>query len=55
VVAHRLAAVRHADRIVVLDSGRVDAVGEHAGLVEAGGVYTRLVEAGRAHRGELAA
>ena len=55
VVAHRLAAVRHADRIVVLDAGRVDAVGEHAGLVEAGGVYTRLVEAGRAHRGELAA
>ncbi|MFD5231867.1 ABC transporter ATP-binding protein/permease [Streptomyces qaidamensis] len=55
VVAHRLAAVRHADRIVVLDSGRVDAVGEHAGLVEAGGVYTRLVEAGRAHRGGLAA
>lgn len=55
VVAHRLAAVRHADRIVVLDAGRVDAVGEHADLVEAGGVYTRLVEAGRAHRGELAA
>ncbi|MCT7356298.1 ABC transporter ATP-binding protein/permease, partial [Streptomyces sp. 15-116A] len=55
VVAHRLAAVRHADRIVVLDQGRVDAVGEHAGLVEAGGVYTRLVDAGRAHGGELAA
>ncbi|MFJ3933973.1 ABC transporter ATP-binding protein/permease [Streptomyces sp. NPDC090029] len=55
VVAHRLAAVRHADRIVVLDRGRVDAIGEHAGLVEAGGVYTRLVDAGRAHRGELAA
>ncbi|MEU3854945.1 ABC transporter ATP-binding protein [Streptomyces sp. NPDC029554] len=55
VVAHRLAAVRHADRIVVLDEGRVDAVGEHAGLVEAGGVYARLVDAGHAHRGELAA
>ncbi|MET7297261.1 ATP-binding cassette domain-containing protein [Streptomyces griseoloalbus] len=55
VVAHRLAAVRHADRIVVLDAGRVDAVGEHAGLVEAGGVYARLVEAGHAHRGGLAA
>jgi ABC-type transport system involved in cytochrome bd biosynthesis fused ATPase/permease subunit len=55
VVAHRLAAVRHADRIVVLDAGRVDAVGEHAGLVEADGVYRRLVEAGRAHREGLAA
>ncbi|MEU8649626.1 ABC transporter ATP-binding protein [Streptomyces sp. NPDC048737] len=55
VVAHRLAAVRHADQIVVLDAGQVDAVGDHTGLVEAGGVYTRLVEAGRAHRGELAA
>ncbi|AJP05053.1 ABC transporter ATPase [Streptomyces cyaneogriseus subsp. noncyanogenus] len=55
VVAHRLAAVRHADHIVVLDGGRVDAAGEHAALVRAGGVYARLVEAGRAHRGGLAA
>ncbi len=55
VVAHRLAAVRHADRIVVLDEGRVDAVGDHSDLAEAGGVYTRLVEAGRHHRGERAA
>ncbi|MER5739661.1 ATP-binding cassette domain-containing protein [Streptomyces sp. NPDC002262] len=55
VIAHRLAAVQHADHIVVLDSGRVDAVGDHAGLVEGDGVYARLVEAGRTHRGELAA
>ncbi|KMS67710.1 ABC transporter ATPase [Streptomyces leeuwenhoekii] len=55
VVAHRLAAVRHADHIVVLDGGRVDAAGEHAALVRAGGVYARLVEAGHAHRGGLAA
>ncbi|MFJ8077572.1 ABC transporter ATP-binding protein/permease [Streptomyces sp. NPDC096176] len=55
VIAHRLAAVRHADHIVVLDEGRVDGIGDHARLVEAGGVYARLVEAGRIHRGENAA
>ncbi|MEW1655560.1 ATP-binding cassette domain-containing protein [Streptomyces sp. NPDC093707] len=50
VIAHRLAAVRHADHIVVLDGGRVDGIGDHARLVEAGGVYARLVEAGRTHQ-----
>jgi ABC-type transport system involved in cytochrome bd biosynthesis fused ATPase/permease subunit len=55
VVAHRLAAVRHADRIVVLDGGRVDAVGAHAALVEAGGVYAELVEAGHTDEGGLVA
>ncbi|MER7407953.1 ABC transporter ATP-binding protein [Streptomyces sp. NPDC000070] len=55
VVAHRLAAVRHADRIVVLDGGRVDAVGAHAALVEAGGVYAELVKAGHTHGGGLVA
>ncbi|MER7911763.1 ATP-binding cassette domain-containing protein [Streptomyces sp. NPDC096068] len=55
VIAHRLAAVRHADHIVVLDAGRVEGTGDHTRLVEAGGVYARLVEAGRTHRGELAA
>lgn len=55
VVAHRLAAVRQADRIVVLDGGRVDAVGEHTTLAEAGGVYAELVKAGHAHQGGLAA
>jgi ABC-type transport system involved in cytochrome bd biosynthesis fused ATPase/permease subunit len=54
VVAHRLAAVRHADRIVVLDGGRVAAVGEHTALVEAGGVYAELVEAGRTEKEGLA-
>ncbi|MFF3819293.1 ABC transporter ATP-binding protein/permease [Streptomyces bluensis] len=55
VVAHRLAAVRHADRIVVLDGGRVDAVGEHTALVEAGGVYAELVKANHTYEGGLAA
>ncbi|MFE6281214.1 ABC transporter ATP-binding protein/permease [Streptomyces sp. NPDC057877] len=51
VVAHRLAAVRHADSIVVLDGGRVDAIGEHPDLVAAGGLYARLAVAGLAQGG----
>ncbi|MET9435757.1 ATP-binding cassette domain-containing protein [Streptomyces sp. NPDC006551] len=46
VVAHRLASVRDADRIVVLDGGRVDAIGTDAGLRERDGLYARLVAAG---------
>ncbi|MFJ3493787.1 ABC transporter ATP-binding protein/permease [Streptomyces sp. NPDC086091] len=53
VVAHRLAAVRGADHIVVLDAGRVDSSGGHTELVDAGGVYARLVDAGLTHRGGL--
>jgi ABC-type transport system involved in cytochrome bd biosynthesis fused ATPase/permease subunit len=55
VVAHRLAAVRHADRIVVLADGRVDAVGDHNALVAAGGLYAELAAAGRTHEKGLAA
>ncbi len=42
VVAHRLPTVRHADRIVVIDAGRVVETGTHVELVEAGGLYARL-------------
>jgi ATP-binding cassette subfamily B protein len=42
IVAHRLASIAHADRIVVLDKGRVAEEGRHADLVAAGGLYARL-------------
>lgn len=44
VIAHRLSTVRDADRIVVLDGGRVVEQGKHAELVAGGGLYARLVE-----------
>jgi ATP-binding cassette, subfamily B, bacterial len=46
VVAHRLATAARADRVVVLDGGRVVEDGPHAELVEAGGPYARLWRAG---------
>jgi ABC transporter fused permease/ATP-binding protein len=44
VVAHRLSTVRDADRIIVLDGGRVAERGRHAELMAKGGIYKRLVE-----------
>ncbi len=44
VIAHRLATVQKADRIVVMDEGRVVDVGRHADLVRRGGLYARLAE-----------
>ena len=44
VIAHRLSTVQHADRIVVLERGRVAATGTHAELMVEGGAYRRLYE-----------
>jgi len=42
VIAHRLATVRHADLILVLDGGRIVEQGTHESLLLAGGLYRRL-------------
>jgi ATP-binding cassette subfamily B protein len=44
VIAHRLSTVRDADRVVVIDGGRVVQSGDHAALVAEDGIYKRLVE-----------
>ncbi|ODN72589.1 putative multidrug export ATP-binding/permease protein [Methylobrevis pamukkalensis] len=45
VIAHRLATIRHADRIVVVEDGRIVETGDHASLLATAGVYRRLVRA----------
>ncbi len=44
VIAHRLSTVRNADRIYVIDDGRIVEQGSHDGLVEQGGLYKELYE-----------
>lgn len=42
-VAHRLSTIQHADRIVVLDQGRIAETGDHESLMRRSGIYTELI------------
>lgn len=44
VIAHRLSTIRHADKIVVLDEGKIAQMGRHEQLLEEGGLYAELYE-----------
>jgi ATP-binding cassette, subfamily B, bacterial len=44
VIAHRLATVQRATRILVMDGGRIVEEGRHADLVRRSGLYSRLAE-----------
>lgn len=44
VIAHRLSTITHADRIIVLEQGRIEATGSHGQLLVASGTYRRFCE-----------
>ncbi|MGN0007992.1 MAG: ABC transporter ATP-binding protein [Alistipes sp.] len=44
VIAHRLSTVHNADKIIVIEQGRIAEQGTHASLMERGGIYSKLIE-----------
>ncbi len=43
-IAHRLSTIRHADRIAVLDHGRILEMGSHEELMQSSGRYRKMIE-----------
>jgi ATP-binding cassette subfamily B protein len=52
VIAHRLATVKSADRIAVIEQGKLVAIGKHAELVASSPLYARLAELQFSHEVE---
>ncbi|SFL43303.1 ATP-binding cassette, subfamily B, MsbA [Rugamonas rubra] len=52
VIAHRLSTIENADRIVVLDGGRIAEMGSHTALLAKGGLYARLYQTQKSVQGE---
>ena len=44
VIAHRLSTIHNADKIIVVDHGRVAEQGNHTELLAKGGIYAKLIE-----------
>ena len=44
VIAHRLSTIHHADKIIVIDEGRIAEQGTHDELIARGGIYAKLIE-----------
>jgi ATP-binding cassette, subfamily B, bacterial len=54
IIAHRLSTTRHADRILILESGRIEAAGSHFELMAGSGLYRDMVELQRLELGDAA-
>ena len=44
IISHRISAVRNADRIIVMEAGKILEQGNHVSLIEAGGIYASLFQ-----------